>query len=60
MPVGGVQGRQDVEFQGHDSVQLLLVQTGTVCSVLVPPTEPEAGRIDAIDAHRTGRQPLKT
>lgn len=60
VPVSRVARSLDVVFQGHECVQLLVVQTGTVGSVPVPPEEPEAGRIGRLDSHRAGRQLLKT
>lgn len=60
VPVCSVGGSQDVVFQGQNSIQRLLVQTGTVRSVLVPPTEPEAGWIGPLDTRRARRQLLKT
>lgn len=60
MPVCGVPGSQDVACQGQGCIQLLLVQTGTICSVLIPPAETEAGRTNRLDPNRPRRQLLKT
>lgn len=60
VPVGPVGRSSDVVLQLHNSVQLLLVQTGTVGSVLVPPAEPEAGRGGGLDQRWAGGQLLKT
>lgn len=59
MPVGGVGGSRDAVLQGQDSVQLLLVQTGSICRVPVTPEEPEAGRVAPPGRDRTTRQLLK-
>lgn len=63
MPVAGVSWGQEavgVFVRGHDGVQPLVVQTGTVRSVLVPPAEPEAGRLGWLDVHLMRRQLLET
>lgn len=60
VPVGGVPGSQEVFCQGQDSIHLLMMDTGTICSVLVPPAEPEAGRTDLQDSRWLRRDLLKT
>lgn len=60
VPVCGVPGSHEAVCPGHNPIQFLLVQTGTVCSVLVPPAEPEGGWPGVLDPCGPRGQLLET